>query len=235
MSKFKVFVTCVISLCIMLLLVLFFNYVSDKQAKDKASTNDVTDSFNFDEIDSSLGEEININQVNLNKYIIKKNSIWYMSEGKINKINSNQGITTIIFNTSSGDLTALVDSTKFDYKVGDYIYFVGSININEGVFTISKISNEPIDYNSCIVLSIDDLCNNINLVVNNYFIVDGYMVTEGTIYKIYDSKDDYLSNKEAGYFILSWDGEFNYTGNANVSVKCNIGNSYSLKKCILLD
>ena len=50
-----------------------------------------------------------------------------------------------------------------------------------------------------------------------------------------NSKSDYLDNSVAGnYFLLSMDESFNYTGNANVTLKCNINGTYNLRNCSLV-
>ena len=83
-------------------------------------------------------------------------------------------------------------------------------------------------------MELDELINHINVIKSNYFIVKGYMVTEGDTYKLYDSKEDYKSEETQSIpFELKWKNEFNLTGNANVTVKCLIGSTYILKDCIL--
>ena len=120
------------------------------------------------------------------------------------------------------------------YKVGDYVNFVGTIDIENGQIKLSKISTEEINYNSSTKLELNELIDNIKLVKNTYFIVSGYLVTEGEVYKLFDSKDDYTENNKAGYYFkIKWDGSFGYTGKQQVSLKCNLSSSYTLVNCTL--
>ena len=75
-----------------------------------------------------------------------------------------------------------------------------------------------VEYNTYIIEHVDN-------VRNTDFLVQGYMVTDNDEYKLFDSKSKYQSNSDAGsYFLLSMDESFNYTGNANVTLSCNIDN-----------
>ena len=65
-----------------------------------------------------------------------------------------------------------------------------------------------------------------------YFLIYGYLVTDGDKYKLYDSKDAYNKNPEAGeYFLISWNGEFPYTGNQDVNIRCRLEDTYKIKEC----
>ena len=52
------------------------------------------------------------------------------------------------------------------------------------------------------------------------------------IYEQHKQMVEYLKNKDFGnYFTISWENDFDYTGNANIKVKCLIGDTYKLKDC----
>ena len=43
-----------------------------------------------------------------------------------------------------------------------------------------------------------------------------------------------VNDSVGNYFNLVWKDEFNYTGNANVTVQCNIGDTYKLINCEMI-
>ena len=158
------------------------------------------------------------------------------SNGKVTKIISKDEDCYIHLkdDNSAEVLIAVIDKSKCEVKVGDYVNFVGTIDIENGQIKLSKISTEEINYNSSTKLELNELIDNIKLVKNTYFIVSGYLVTEGEVYKLFDSKDDYTENNKAGYYFkIKWDGSFGYTGKQQVSLKCNLSSSYTLVNCTL--
>ena len=98
----------------------------------------------------------------------------------------------------------------------------------------NRISTDEINYSSAINLNLNELINNINLVRNSYFVINGYMVTDGDKYKLYDSKESYIDNPDVGnYFNLNWKDNFGYTGNSDVTIRCNILDTFKLHNCEL--
>lgn len=242
-SKIPIIVSIFILFCIVN--VILFNYISDKQYNKKnnkvqeevkePTLVDVDDANNVPIIDAKLGSDIKITQSYLMNYIIKKQGIWYMSYGYVKNIKKTNNTCTMQISedkNSKNILTATISIDKCKIKVNSYVYFVGTIDIQNGYLDLSKIALDKIDYTSVTELSISDLINNIELVRNNKFIVSGFLVTKDNEYLLYDSKNDYtieLSN----YFVINWKDEFNYTGNQSVVLTCNIGNSYTLNNCFL--
>lgn len=246
MSKYKIPIIISIFILFCIINVLLFNYISDKQYNKDNNIKDteeikesllveVDDVNNVPSIDAKLGTDIKITQSYLKNYIIKKQGIWYMSYGYVKNIKKTNDtcIIQISEDKNSKDiLTVSISSDKCKIKVNNYVYFVGTIDIQDGYLELSKISLTNIDYTNVTELNIKDLINNIELVRNNNFIVSGFLVTKDNQYLLYDNKNDYtieLSN----YFIINWKDEFNYTGNQSVTLTCNIGNSYTLNNCYL--
>ena len=65
--------------------------------------------------------------------------------------------------------------------------------------------------------------------------------TSGSVYEIsgrlkgYDSKESYIDNPDVGnYFNLNWKDNFGYTGNSDVTVRCNILDTFKLHNCELI-
>jgi hypothetical protein len=238
MEKFKGF------LVILILLVVgfgiwFFFIKEDKDVSefDSNPDYDMSDVTNVPVIDRKLGNDIEITQSYLMTYTVHKAGIWYMSEGYVSNVKvSNQSIIYTISNEDNSKSvmgTIVNDGTK--YNKGDKVYFVGTINLSNGMLNLSTISNDVIDYSSPVERELNEFIDHIDNVRNTNFIIDGYMVTDNDEYKLFDSKSDYLDNSEAGnYFLLSMDESFNYTGNANVTLKCNINGTYNLRNCSLV-
>lgn len=236
MNNVKIFVGCLVAVALMLGGVLFFNKISKKEDNKQTTTpNEVLEYNNVEEIDGKLGDDIRISQSYLANYIIKKGAVWYSSEGQITNISSKGNTSYVTVNKDGSSITCLIDSDKFAYKKGDYVKFVGTMDLETGNLNLAKISDEEINYTSAKKMELKDLVNDIAKVKNNYFTVSGFLVTDGKTYKLYDSKASYENNMKAGnYFIINFKGEFNYTGNQKVLLKCNINSSYSLKNCELV-
>lgn len=242
-KEHRVLIISVIAIVLMLLSVFFWNYVSKKQAEAKTenSTNlvDISDVDNVASVESKLGSDIKITQGYLLTYTVKKSSIWYMSTGVIDSIQTDGDYSIIRIRSSLEDdayLEASILTSKCSVKKKDTVYFVGNVDLNTGMLELAKISVEPIRYNSVTEVSLSDLIANIQQVKSNFFIVNGYLVTEGENYKIYDTKEAYTTDSSFGhYFSVTWEEEFPYTGNQSVSIKCQIGDTYKLRSCALME
>lgn len=240
-SKGKIIISIiVIVLCIGVISGLYiFNKIKEKENENYSPTlMDVGDVNNVPSVDSKLGDTMKITHSYLLSYTTKKASIWYMSSATIKKIkiNDDEATITLINEDGSKSLTAIIDNDKVDVKKGDTINFVGTINLENGQIVLSKISKDLINYNSVTKIEFNELVDNIDKLFSNYFVVSGYMVTDGDKYKLYDSKSSYQKNSGVGnYFNLVWKDTFNYTGNANVTVMCMIGDTFKLIDCELME
>ena len=204
MKKTKLFIFCSISIVLMIFLVVVFNFVFKKD-DDKLLTKinnyseDIGDYNNVSSIDAKLGDEdIKVTQSYLLNYTIKKGGTWYLSNGVVRSIKkiSNECIINVSNEEQSLNLT--IDSSKCSVKRNDKVNFVGTIDIETGNLLLSRISTDEINYSSAINLNLNELINNINLVRNSYFVINGYMVTDGDKYKLYDSKESYIDNPDVG-------------------------------------
>ncbi|MBQ8193514.1 MAG: hypothetical protein IJZ46_05540 [Bacilli bacterium] len=241
MKKTKLFIFCSISIVLMIFLVVIFNFVFKKD-DDKLLTKinnyseDIGDYNNVSSIDAKLGDEdIKVTQSYLLNYTIKKGGTWYLSNGVVRSIKkiSNECIINVSNEEQSLNLT--IDSSKCSVKRNDKVNFVGTIDIETGNLLLSRISTDEINYSSAINLNLNELINNINLVRNSYFVINGYMVTDGDKYKLYNSKESYIDNPDVGnYFNLNWKDNFGYTGNSDVTVRCNILDTFKLHNCELI-
>lgn len=241
MKKTRLFLVCSISIVLMIFFVVIFNVVFKKD-EDKLLTKiqnyseDIGDYNNVSSIDAKLGkEDIKVTQSYLLNYTIKKGGTWYMSSGTIKSIKYSDTDCIISIDSNSKTLKLSIDKNKCSVKNNDVVNFVGTIDIETGYLLLSKISKEEINYNSAIKMELGDLLNNINLVRTSYFVINGYMVTDGDKYKLYDSKSSYLDNPDVGnYFNLNWKDKFGYTGNSDVTVRCNILDTFKLHNCELI-
>ncbi len=243
LKKYKITVVCSISLIIMILGIFFWNYIADLQNKDKNDIVDqnyevdLSDVNNVPMVEAKLGEDIQITQGYLLTYTRKKSSIWYESSAYVKKIADNGLTATITLSNkdNSKKLVATIDSNKSNVKKGEIVNFVGTIDLNDGSLELSKITKDKIEYSSVERLEFNDLVDNIKAVKKNFFIINGYMVTENKEYKLYDSKDSYKKDKSStNSFLIHWDDKFNLTGNATVTIKCLIKDTYDLKNCELI-
>jgi len=237
MDKLKGFLVIVILLIIGLGIWFVGVCFSDKKIEEKNPIvdNDYSDVTNVPVIDKKLGNDVKITQSYLMKYTINKNGVWYMSKGKISNIKVTD--KSIIYTFSDGNNTILGSIVKTDgiYEKGSEVYFVGTINLGNGIMNLSTISTDEINYSSPVKIELSDLIKHVNDVRDTDFLIQGYMVTDEKEYKLYDSKKAYQKNDKAGnYFLLSMDKSFNYTGNANVTLKCNINGTYNLRNCSLV-
>ena len=236
MSKLRILISIILVSLFIVCGVLYFNYINkDNIEEGNNIDSDYSDVTNVPVIDAKLGEDITITQAYLKKYVIKKSSLWYMSNGKISNIKNDEDGTTYKIVSNDNKILMLYTSKDNDgLKKGDKVNFVGTINLSDGTINLSSISKDTINYSSPTVMELDELINHINTIKGNYFIVKGYMVTEGDTYKLYDSKEDYKSEEKQNIpFELDWKDKFNLTGNASVTVKCLIGSTFKLKDCIL--
>lgn len=215
---------------------LFFFLNNDKQKNELKNNdiNDYSDVSNVSVIDNKLGKDIKITQSYLMKYTINKTGIWYMSYGVISKINITDKSIIYTFKDGKNSINGNIAKTDNVYEKGSKVYFVGNINLSNGELNLSNISYDKIEYSTGINIGLKELVEHINIVRNTDFLVQGYMVTDGKEYKLFDSKKDYQKNNIAGnYFLLSMDKSFNYTGNANVTLRCNINGLFNLRNCSL--
>lgn len=236
MSKLRIIISVIIVCLFIVCSVMYFNHINKDTVEDKNEiNNDYSDVTNVPIIDAKLGDDIKITQAYLKKYVIKKSSLWYMSNGKISSIKNNDyGTTYKVVSDNNKSLTLVTIKNNEGLKKGDKVNFVGTISLSDSTINLSRISKEKIDYSSPTIMELDELIDHINAIKNNYFIINGYMVTEGSTYKLYDNKDDYKNEEVQSIpFELKWKNEFNLTGNANVTVKCLIGSTFILKDCVL--
>ena len=241
-KKYKLAVIVLVSLIIMLLGVLFWNKVIVYQKTNKELTPisepiDVSDANNIPSVESKLGQPMRISQSYLLRYTTNKSSVWYMSSAKIKSIsyNTDEAIVTLVNDDETKILVATISKDKINVKKDDIVNFVGTINLANGGINLSKISKDTINYKDATKINYDDLTNNIKSVLNNQFVISGYMVTDGNKFKLFESKNSYNKSDKVGtYFTLNWKDTFNFTGNANVTVKCYIGDTYKLKDCEIL-
>ncbi len=213
------------------------DYQNEKSNKPVSEPIDVSDVSNVEQVESKLGQPMKITQKYLLKYTTNKSGIWYMSSAKVNKI-SNVGedsFITFISDDGKYKLVGSIAKDKVDFKKGDFVNFVGTIDfVNHGI-NLTTISKDKIDFKDVENIEFEELTKNIEAVLNNQFVINGYMVTDNEKYKIYENKTAYKNNNKVGtYFTLEWKDSFNLTGNALVTVQCYIGDTYVLKDCELL-
>lgn len=239
MEKFKVALVIIIAAVLMIVGLIFFNNISAQYAEDKNKNtvkDDYSDVTNVPVIDAKLGSDIEITQSYLMKYTINKIGVWYLSEGYVSKVKDTDKSTiyTITTKDKKYKIQGSIGKDNQVYKKGDYVYFVGTINLSSGTLNMSMISNEDITLSSPERMELDKLVKHIDEVRTTEFIVQGYFVTEGEIFKLFEDKTAYKENGQtSNYFLLEMDESFNYTGNAFVKLRCNINGTYSLNNCNL--
>ena len=213
-------------------LIFFLN--SNDELEDVPIDNDYSDVSNVSVIDAKLGSDIKITQSYLMKYTINKTGVWYMSYGSISKIKVTDKSIEYTFTDGNNSIKGSIAKSNGIYEKGSKVYFVGTINLGDGSINLSTVSDEKINYSTPVEMELSEFIEHINNVRNTNFLIQGYMVTDEEEYKLFDSKSKYQSNSEAGnYFLLSMDKSFNYTGNANVTLRCNIDGTYKLRNCKL--
>ncbi len=230
----------IIAVIIIVLVVIFGNSISKKQEARSNSIEevDVEEVDNVSIVDEKLkAGDYRVTQPYLFNYLTRKSALWYSSNGKVDSIKK-KGSSYYIVVTGLKDknkkITLVSDTKVKNINKKDKVYFVGSIDIESERIQLTKLSKEEIDYSSVEEISLEDLYDNIYYIKNTYVLVSGYMVTEGTNYKLFARKSD--SKKEEtiiNYFNINWADDFNLTGNKDVVVKCFIGDRYSLIGCEL--
>jgi hypothetical protein len=199
---------------------------------------DLNDVNNVDVVESRLDYKMKITQGYLLTYTTNKSGIWYMSSAVIDKIkiDGTEAFILLINEDKTYSLVAEIPSNKVNVKKGDTINFVGTIDLETGNIELAKISLDEINYKDVEKMEFTELVDNINKVMDNIFVIHGYMITDGTKYKLFDSKSSYEKDSSVGnYFNIKWDGKFNYTGNANVTIECKLNGTYKLKDCTLVE
>ena len=211
--------------------------------KDETSENnnyefvDVNDINNVSSVETRLDYKMKISQGYLLTYTTNKSGIWYMSSGIISKIKIDgiNAYITISNENKTHKLIAEIESNKVNVEKGDSIYFVGTVDLETGNIELAKISKDVINYNNVTSINFVDLVDNIKLVKDNVFVINGYMVTDGDKYKLFESKPDFLEDSSVGtYFTIGWKEKFNFTGNSNVTLECKLNGTYKLKECVLV-
>lgn len=213
-------------------LVFFLN--SNIDLEEVPTDNDYSDVSNVPVIDGKLGSDIKITQSYLMKYTINKTGVWYMSYGTVSKIKVTDKSVEYTFSDGDNSIKGSIAKSDGVYEKGSKVYFVGTINLSNGSINLSTVSKEKPGYSTPLEMELSDFIEHVNEVRNTDFLVQGYMVTDNDEYKLFDSKSKYKSDSSAGnYFLLSMDKSFNYTGNANVTLRCNIDGTYKLRNCKL--
>ena len=152
------------------------------------------------------------------------------------KLDGTDAFITLTNDDKTHKLIAEISSDKVNVKKGDSINFVGTIDLETGNIELAKISKDTINYKNVKKMEFTKLVDNIKKVKDNIFVISGYMITDGDRYKLFESKTSYKDNNNVGeYFTISWDKEFNYTGNANVTLECKLNGTYKLKECSLVE
>ena len=236
-KKIRVYVFSFIILLVMLLAVLVWNKIINKDEKTDDTVVDVSDVDNTKFVDAKLGDaDVKITQSYLKNYTVHKQGTWYASKAYVKKIkyDDNDAIITLSENKDSNDtITAYISKDKCNVKIGNEVFFTGTVSIRFNAIMLSRISvDEQTKYSSQVDIDFKDLQTNMVNINKTYFLIYGYLVTDGDKYKLYDSKEAYNKNPEAGeYFLISWNGEFPYTGNQDVNIRCRLEDTYKIKEC----
>lgn len=237
----KVVILSIICLLLLIGSVFVWNKIIELQKeKDDEIINDINldDYNNISSVESKLGEDIKISQSYLLNYTSKKASVWYMSKAYVRDIKADGSNFALVLSDSMESdikITSTIEQSKCNVKKGELINFVGTLDLDTGNLELSKISKEEIDYKSVTEIDFKNLVENFKLVKSNYFLVMGYMITDNDKYKLFDNKSDAQEENKIGkYFLIDWKGEFKYTGNQNVTLKCKIEDTYKLKECELV-
>lgn len=241
-KKYKVAIIAIVALIIMLIGVLFWNKIilmnKENETTPAVKDIDISDVSNIDSVESKLGQPMKITQGYLLKYTTNKSGIWYMSSAKVKKITIKDDIATItlVSNDGKNSMIGTITKDKIDIKKDDNVNFVGSVNFENGGLDLTIISKDKINYNDVTEIEFNSFIDMMNKLLKNQFVISGYMVTDKDKYKLFESKTAYNKTDKVGtFFTLDWKDSFNYTGNANVTVICNIADTYKLKNCEMLD
>ena len=233
MDKLKGIIVIFVATIIVGVGLIFFLNSTDKE-DDVPADIDYSDVSNVSIIDSKLGDDVKITQSYLMKYTINKTGVWYMSYGKIKNVKVTDKSIEYTFSNGNNSIKGSIAKSDGIYEKGTNVYFVGTISLDNGHINLSTVSKEKPEYSTPVEMYLDELIEHIDNVMNTDFLVQGYMVTDNDEYKLFDSKSKYKDNSKAGsYFLLSMDKSFNYTGNANVTLRCNIAGTYKLSNCKL--
>lgn len=242
-KKYKVAIISIVCLIVMVLSVLVWNKIVDLQKEDKKTTKvteqiDVSDANNIVNVESKLGQPMKITQGYLLKYTTAKSGVWYMSTATVKKIStkSDEAIITLVSDDNKYSLNGSIAKDKVSVTKGDVVNFVGTVDFVTGGINLTKISKDKINYVDVNEIEFNTLVDDIGKILNNQFVINGYMVTDGTKYKLFESKTAYNKTDKVGtYFTLEWKDEFSYTGNSDVTIKCYIGDTYKLRECELVE
>lgn len=242
LNKYKIAIISIVALIIMLLGVLVWNKIIIEQNKEKEMTPisepiDVSDVNNISSVEEKFGQPMKITQNYLLKYTTNKSGVWYMSKALVKNISydGDNAIITFISEDEEYSIKGTIAKDKVDFKKGDLVNFVGSVEFSNRSLNLSNVSKNDIGYKDVSMINFNDLVISIDKALNNQFIISGYMVTDGSKYKLFESKNSYNKNDSVGnYFTLVWKDDFNYTGNANVTVQCYIGDTYKLINCEMM-
>ena len=198
---------------------------------------DVGNVNNVQAVESRLDYKMKISQSYLLTYTTNKSAIWYMSSAKVSKIKEEDNISYIsVTNEENTHRMILeIESQRVNVKKGDLINFVGTIDLETGNVELAKLSKDTINYSNVTKIEFTELVDNIKLVKNNIFVISGYMITDKDKFKLFESKLAFEDDSSVGrYFYITWKDKFNYTGNANVTLECNINGTYKLNNCVLV-
>ncbi len=237
-KKIRVYIVSLVILFVMLGSVLIWNKIIDKNdKKEETPIIDVSDANNVTSVDAKLGNgDVKITQSYLRNYTIHKMGTWYQSIGSIQSLKTNGDEVIFVITDGTNSITAIIDKDKCNVKKGDTVHFVGTVSIKDNNIHLTKISKEEIHYNSVTNVTITELKTNLEHLKNTYFVINGYMVTDGTQYKLFESKEEYTKDSSAGrYFLISWSKTFEYTGKQDVKIRCLLADTYKLKECSLVE
>lgn len=223
-------------------IVAWFKIIEKETSDDVDNINnnqiDLSDVNNVESVESRLDYKMKITQGYLLTYTTNKSGIWYMSSAVVNKIkiDGTEAYITLTNKEKTHKIIAEIESNKVNIKTGDTINFVGTVDLETGNIELAKISKDTINYNNVTEIEFSKLVDNIKLVKENIFVIDGYMITDKDRYKLFESKNDYEKDSSVGtYFTITWKDKFELTGNANVTLECKINGTYKLKDCSLVE
>ena len=145
---------------------------------------DLSDVDNVAAVESRLDYKMKISQGYLLTYTTNKSGIWYMSSAKVKNIKIKDSDAYITLSDNNKTLKAWIEADKVNIKKDDIINFVGTVELSDGSLKLSKISVDSINYKNVTEIIFSDLVDNINLVLDNKFVIDGYMITDGSKYKL---------------------------------------------------
>ena len=215
-------------------------YKGDEHQNDDSNNQEIDFTYvnNIDDVENNMNYKMKISQSYLLTYTTNKAGVWYMSNAVVDKVKID-GTDAFIILTNEDKTHSLVteiESNRVNVKHGDEVHFVGTVDLETGNIELAKISLDEINYKDVEKMGFTELVDNINKVMDNIFVIHGYMITDGTKYKLFDSKSSYEKDSSVGnYFNIKWDGKFNYTGNANVTIECKLNGTYKLKDCTLVE